>query len=454
MGRIAAELGTPFMPWQQQVADVALEVNPDTGRLAYREVRLTVPRQSGKTTLILALILHRALGAARQTIAYTAQTGNDARKKWEHDWLPVLDESRFSRFYRTSKKNGDEGLKFVNGSWQGLLANTEKSGHGGSPDLVVADEAFAIDFRVEQAAKPAMRTRPEPQFWVVSTAGTPKGSPYLYAKVLGGRRAAEQDQRTGVAYFEWSAPDDADPFDPRVWWDCSPALGYTATEESMAADMQSMLDDPKQGLSEFRRAFLNQWVLAMGDPIVPLDHWQNLSRSEAPRPPWVVLGLSVAPDDASASVVACGEDLTGYQSTVLEHGDGVDWLFPSADDPVGALGRIVDEWDRPYVVVNERRVAHLLPEIERVCGGRVMALKSAQIPTACAFWLRLVKESRLCHRGEPELTVALAGAERSGGRAWQWAPERSGADICPLEAQTLAVSFWCGELGDSAGSDA
>lgn len=459
LGRIAAELGTPFMPWQQRVADVALEIDPTTGRLAYREVRLTVPRQSGKTSLMLALVLHRALGQARQRIAYTAQTGSDARKKWQDDWLPALEHTRFRRFFHPRLANGHEALVFVNQSMQTLMATTEKAGHGGSIDLAISDEAFALpDARVEQAVKPAMLTRPEPQFWIPSTAGTPTKSPYLYAKVLGGRKIAERqvddlDARRGICHVEYSAPDEADPFDRRVWWDTMPALGYTQTEEAVAADLQSMLDDPKQGLNEFRRAYLNQWPLAMGDPIVPLDHWQNLSRSDAPRPPWVVLGLSVAPEDASASVVACGGDLTGYQTTVLEHGDGVDWLFPSTDDPVGALGRIVEEWDHPFVVVDEKRVAHLLPEIERVCGGRVTALKGSQIPTACAFWLRLVKESRLCHRGEPELTVALAGAERSGGRAWQWAPERSGADVSPLEAQTLAVSFWCGELGDTERTD-
>src|SRR5215207_2302173 len=54
VGRFAAALGTPLMPWQQHVADVAMEVDPDTGRLVYRRIVLTVPRQSGKTTLLLA----------------------------------------------------------------------------------------------------------------------------------------------------------------------------------------------------------------------------------------------------------------------------------------------------------------------------------------------------------------------------------------------------------------
>src|SRR5689334_10794972 len=59
---VATLLGTPLMPWQRHVLDVALEVDPETGRLAYQEVDLTVPRQSGKTLLLLCLMVHRALG--------------------------------------------------------------------------------------------------------------------------------------------------------------------------------------------------------------------------------------------------------------------------------------------------------------------------------------------------------------------------------------------------------
>ncbi len=46
VGMVARRLGMELMPWQQHVADVAFEVNPETGRLAYREIVLTVPRRS------------------------------------------------------------------------------------------------------------------------------------------------------------------------------------------------------------------------------------------------------------------------------------------------------------------------------------------------------------------------------------------------------------------------
>src|SRR6266567_9250698 len=74
----ARRFGVELMPWQRYVADVALEVNPATGLLVYREVRVTVPRQSGKTTLDLAVSVQRALGFnGSQNITYSAQTRLD-----------------------------------------------------------------------------------------------------------------------------------------------------------------------------------------------------------------------------------------------------------------------------------------------------------------------------------------------------------------------------------------
>jgi phage terminase large subunit-like protein len=448
MGRIAAELGMPFMPWQREVADVAMEIDPESGRLAYREVRVTVPRQSGKTSLMLALVLHRALGQANQQIRYTAQTGSDARKKWEDDWLPVLERSKFKPFYRVRKSNGHEALLFRSGSLQGLMATAEESGHGGSLDLAIADESFAHkDARIEQAVKPAMSTRPEPQFWLPSTAGTPAGSPYLYPKVLSGRKIAErqmedESQRHGVCYVEFSAPDDADPYDPQVWWDCMPALGYTQTEQTIAADLQSMIDDPKKGLSEFRRAYLNQWVESMTDPLVPMDFWLGLTVEDASRPEWVVLGFDVGPHDSAASIMAVGEVDGDLASRLLETGTGTDWLLP-------ALESQVSKWDRPYVVVDQKACEHLLPELERIVGfDRLVVRKASEVPGACAFWLRLTRQSRLRHRVEPELRSALAGAgQRPLGDGWAWSRTKSDTDITPLVAQTLAASFWLGPWG-------
>ena len=55
----AAMLGVEFMGWQTLAADRGLE-HVD-GRPAHREVDVSIDRQTGKSTLILAVAVHRML---------------------------------------------------------------------------------------------------------------------------------------------------------------------------------------------------------------------------------------------------------------------------------------------------------------------------------------------------------------------------------------------------------
>ena len=80
VAQVAKALGTPLMPWQRMVADVALELDPATGRLAYRQIGLTVPRQSGKTTLLEA-ILARTGAVPRQGNVEAGTTVGDGSKE-------------------------------------------------------------------------------------------------------------------------------------------------------------------------------------------------------------------------------------------------------------------------------------------------------------------------------------------------------------------------------------
>ena len=76
---MARVLGVPLMPWQRLVARVASERHPDDPkRFRYHTVILTVPRQSGKTTLMRAILAQRALVNRNRSAFYTAQTGKDA----------------------------------------------------------------------------------------------------------------------------------------------------------------------------------------------------------------------------------------------------------------------------------------------------------------------------------------------------------------------------------------
>lgn len=431
-------LGTPLMPWQQQVADTALEVDPATGRLAYREVTLTVPRQSGKTTLILALAVHRALAmGSAQRIVYTAQTRLDARKKWEDDHLPILRDSKFGPMFRTRKSAGNEAFMWANGSLHGIMSVTKKSGHGPTVDLGFIDEAFAQeDDRLEQAAKPSMVTRDQPQLWIVSTAGDDK-SLYLRSKVDAGRVHAQAGRTRNAAFFEWSAPEDADPYDEAVWWWCMPALGRTVPLEAIRADLASMADSGK--LAQFRRAYLNQWLDSIPDEwlVIPRDTWMELREAPVAHGQ-VAIAADMTPrapgSEVWGSVAAAWRRADGLTDVELvERREGTAWM-------PGRIAEIVRR-HRPCATVIDAvgPAASLIDEIEAL-GVEIVRPNMREVVQACGRFFDAVMDSRtLRHGGDPALDAAVAGAiKRDLGDGWAWARKGASVDISPLVACTLA----------------
>jgi len=442
IGRAAAKLGKPFMPWQQLVADVAGEIDPRTGRLAYSELGLTVPRQSGKSTFIEAKFCHRGTAAQfygpRQKMVYTAQTRLKAREKLEEDFIPDLEAASAwrGRFW-IRMANGNEHVRFGNGSRLGLEAATEKAGHGSTLDEAYLDEAFAhADFRLEQALGPAMITRVNKLLAWISTAGWLGGSPYLEAKVEAGRRAAAEGRTSGLAYFEWSAPQDADPGDERVWWSCMPALGRTITIEAIRAEYAKAVD---QGtVNEFRRAYLNQWVprdVPDTWTVIGEAAWRALADPESHPAGQVVLSTAFSHDQSRA---ACA--VAGWRGDGLLHVEVADYRAGTA----WAAPWLADRWERhgPLAVViddagHEGAVIKDLPR-----HVTVLRPGTAGIAEAYADFTEAALDSkRLRHRGQPDLDTALSGAvPRDIGDGRQaWGRRKSSADICPLVAVTNAA---------------
>lgn len=421
------------MPWQRYVADVALEIDPETGRLVYREVILTVPRQSGKSTLILAVGTHRSLGfGPRQTIRYGAQTRNDARQKWEDDYVEILESSALKKLFHVRKTNGNEAILWNNRSRWGITANTEKAGHGGTLDLAFLDEAFSqVDNRLEQAFKPAMVTRQNAQFWVVSTAGT-DASVYLKDKRDRGRKLVESGITKGVAYFEWSAPDDAAPGDREVWRACMPGLrcnGGIIEEDAVEADFNTMK------LVEFQRAYLNQWPDRNAvDPVIPASVWQGLIDQTQQIVDPVVFAVDANPERSAAAIAVAGRREDGLgQIEIVDARPGTGWVVPRMAE--------LNERHKPAAWVLDPAAAAgaWLPSLQEA-GVEPVLVTGREMTQACgAFYEDAVERQAFRHRDDDRLTAALFGArKRDLSDAWAWHRRNSSIDISPLVAATLA----------------
>lgn len=440
VARVAERLGKPYMPWQRHVIDIATEIDPVTGGLWYREVLLTIPRQSGKTTLTLPRVVWRAEFArhlgGRQRMLYAAQTGKDAKKKWQEDFLEDLKAVPVMRGrYRPILSTGRERVRFLNGSTFAPIATQETSGHGDTLDDGTLDEAFAqLDNRVEEAWRPAMITRRWAQFWVVSTAGTRK-SLYLRSKVNRGRALVESGRQSRTAVFEWSAPADADPENPATWALCMPALGFTQTVEGVQHELETM----EGGLPAFRRAYLNQWSDEFDDTEweLPKASWAACQDEASVRAGLPALAIDVSPNRSRAAVsFAAVRDDGLPMIQVVRHGDGVDWVAEHVRQIVVDKGAICVAMDGIGPVSNLRQ------DLEEALEGRapLRVMATSDVTDAWGDLYDAVVTEQLRHLGQAELDVALAGATtRMIGTRKAWDRKASSTDITPLVSATHAM---------------
>lgn len=421
------------MRWQKLVSDVGGELVENAAGLlipAFRAVVVTVPRQSGKTTLILGWEVQRATGwlhLGPQRIVYSAQTGNDARKKLIEDQVPLLEPKVGTLGIRQILKGmGNEAIVWRNGSRLGLMNSGEDAGHGKTVDLGVKDEFFAdVDDRRDQALGPSMITREAAQTLTSSTMGTDASIP-LNQLVARGRAAVEAGERQGIAYFEWSADPDDDPDDPRVWWACMPALGITMTEEAVRHERFVTFGD---AVDEFKRAYLN--IRTSTDAaLFPAATWDLVNGPDVAPKGDVTFGLDVNPERSAASILAVADG----EGEVIEHRPGTGWLLDRALE-------LDERWGEPLWAVDGRPsspVASFIPEMRRQ--GMTVVEVGGDMSAACGQLFDAVVDQRIRVRRHASLDAAVAGADqRFAGDGWTWDRRHSAGDICPLVALTVAV---------------
>src|SRR5262249_8250481 len=113
-----------------------------------------------------------------------------------------------------------------------------------------------------------------------------------------GRRAVLDGDDTRC-WFEWSAPDDADPFDPAVWAATIPTLDQP--NGISAAFLARQAESPD--VVGFRREYLCQTVSDRAETAIDLDAWEKAPEVDLTgcQP---VFAIDASPDGDFACIVA------------------------------------------------------------------------------------------------------------------------------------------------------
>lgn len=418
-------LGKQLWPWQRRVLEVALERRAD-GTPQYKNVICSVPRQSGKTEMLGALLLLRMLEG--RWCWYTAQTRSEAFDTFIMRWAPAWEAAPFGITARRSAEM--PGGYAPNGGAVRIFRPNGYGLHGKQADLIVVDEAWGLDYatgrELEQAAGPTGQTRPEYQKWIISTAGDSDAA-YL-AEALASARLLEHTPDARTAVFIWDATG-VDPDDLEAILDRHPARGTPMQAQAfdhIRAEFERMPRD------EFLRAYGNVWP-AEASATGFADRFARTADLQlalpAPRTRGLIFGVDASPMGDHASIVAAWPTDTGPATAVVTTRGGTAWLTDELRD----LSR---RW----------RPAGIRCDQLSMAAGPV---KAAQLPgvhftdtreICAAAGYMLDPDTTYRHRPDPELSAAAESMRpRRIGDRTAFGRSSSGAPVDPLVAASIAT---------------
>lgn len=431
---VARSMGRPLHPWQRDALDVALEID-DYGRLRYRNVLISVPRQCGKTVIDMVAGLTRCLLQEDAKVWYTAQTGQSARERWIKE-LATPVTTRLPSLGTIKRGAGDTRLTLPGGAEFRPMPPTAEYLHGEQSDTVLVDEAWihtdASGAALMQAVAPTFQSRAGTrlgiQLMLSSTMGTAESTWWHdnLAEAIEGREA--------TCVIDYGIAADIDPGDVDAVIAAHP-LGHHDPIAEFIRDQATTLPG-----GEFARAFGNRPTTTR-ERTIPLGAWLA-AQTRVPIPPDadVSFGAAIDIERTETAIAACAivDGLPVIE--IVDRRPGTAW---AAD----RIEQLVADHTTPPPVIDPIGPSGTLHDALVGRGIDLPTFTVRDLTRACATFM-----DRLTHtdiNGDADPTIAIrtddgldfaadvAGTRRVGD-AWAW--QRAGtASIASLEAATLAL---------------
>jgi hypothetical protein len=334
-------LGIELFPWQQLHLQALLAKDPKSllagdpvPDLYHRESFAGTARQQGKTTLA-ASVLGWWLTDFAGMRGKPQSVLNSAHKLHRAEdvarlLFPILEE------YFGGKPMWSAGRMTLTlpdrSKWE-VAAAVPSSAHGGSYDLIMADEVWHVAPTVIfDGYRPAQIARRSPLLAMYSTAGDESSSLLLQIKEQG-LSAIDSGKPTRALFQEWSIPPEVDPMDRRFWRFANPSLGRSITLEAL--ELAAAGPDK----SSFMRGHLNVYLASAKSWLPSVGAWEKC-QFDGPIPSGGILAIDNSVDS---------QRFVGVRSAPFEDGTvGTTVEFIVDNEP--------EMWDEVERVLSDRAV--------------------------------------------------------------------------------------------------
>lgn len=431
--------GINLFPWQKAVLyrwmaldENNLWINTDCG--------LLVPRQNGKTELIIARIIGGMVFLGEAFI-YTAQsetTVTEIKRRVQRFFYEAEEEIRDMLTDEFDKD--PKSLDYVELRNRGrcvFRTRTRTNGLGSTNDVLILDEDQEETDAQQEALLPTISAGKNQNHQTIR-AGTPPsggGNGTVFTRT---RRNVLDGKATDVCWQEWSVTTITEPSDEEAWYNANPSLGYCLMKTAVKAESNKMAVD------SFNKMRLG-WIAGVENMrAISDDQWLPLAVTSVvlPANPSLVYSVKFAPDGSSVSLAVGVMMPSGKVHVELlerkQMSAGTHWLS----------AWLLDRWRKANkIIIDGAAGTQLLVEelvrSERRMSKRILTPNVKEAGAAYAAFYEGIEHKLLTHYNQPALTVSIRTVKkRSIGRDGMFGYASMNSDIQSDPTEAAAFAYY------------
>lgn len=442
--RLLEHYGIVLLPWQKAVLYrwMAVELVDGQWKWVNPECGLLVPRQNGKSELLIARIIGGMIFLG-ESIVYTAhsdKTVSAIKRRVLRFFYDAEEEIRdlLTEEFDKEPKSFDY-VELRNRGVCQFRTRTRTGGLGMTNDCLILDEDQEETDAQQEALLPTISAGKSQNSQTIR-AGTPPSGGSAGTVFLRVRRAVLDGKDTDTCWQEWSVETITDPSDEDAWYQANPSLGYFLMPAAVKSESKKMAVD------SFNKMRLG-WIAGVENMRAISDElWSPLAvqKVEIPDSPHLVYAIKFAPDGSAVSL-AVGVIMpdTKVHIEIIERkpmSAGTSWLvmFLMENNRWRKANKIIiDGAAGTQLLVEE------LVRTDKKLSKRILTPNAKEAGAAYAAFHTGIEQKLLTHFNQPALNVSIRTVKRrSIGKDGMYGYASMNPDIQSDPTEAAAFAYY------------
>lgn len=439
--------GVNLLPWQKAIIYRWLAVYWDDDEQKWKwsnpKAGLLVPRQNGKTEIIIARIIGGMVFMSEALIytAHSDKTVDEVKRRVQNFFYQAKEEIRDLLTAEFDKE--PKSLDYIELRNKGrcvFRTRTRTGGLGTTNDTLILDEAQEETDAQQEALLPTISAG-KSQNQQILRAGTPPsggGAGTVFIRI---RQNVIDGKDHDTCWQEWSVELLTDPHDEDAWYFANPSLGYHLMLTAVRNEAKDMAVD------SFNKMRLG-WVAGIESKRAIPDAWWSVLKTEkveVPDDATYVYSIKFAPDGSAVSL-SIGVNMPGGKVHVelierkpMSAGTAwlVNWLTDDSKRWRKCSKIIIDGQAGTQMLVEE------LVRTERRMSKKILTPNVKEAAAAYGTFHEAVEQGKITHFNQPALNMSIKTVKkRSIGRDGAFGYASMNSDIQSDPTESVAFAYY------------